>query len=390
MTAADTIVIGGGIAGLLTALRLARAGRQVALVEADRLGSGATSANHGMLHSGALYVRRHPHVVRHCQEAHPAFAALFTAAALSADEAVYVIPTSEADTFFAGLDTHHIPQRRLTHDDAPELRQSIADSHTLVGVWERTFSSQRIIATLTAQCLGAGVTILTGNTVSTITHERNRVTGIRLGAAEHHQAASVVIAAGTGTPQLLQQLRSRHLPHLASRLDLMLHLPATTLERGLVFTELHHPVVMPAIDGALASFFGGVQPQITGRRTFSVDLTKANLLQRATEDAYTPNALDCTGATTYVAGKTDYVGGPWAEKGIVNPGYHVIDHGEGDGIHGLYTIITGKMTLAFHASRAATDLILRTDTPLIIEPGRSDTTPVGMVAVEPWAVPERI
>ena len=38
----DIVVVGGGIAGFLTAFRLTEAGRKVTLIEADRLFSGTT------------------------------------------------------------------------------------------------------------------------------------------------------------------------------------------------------------------------------------------------------------------------------------------------------------------------------------------------------------
>jgi glycine/D-amino acid oxidase-like deaminating enzyme len=360
-------------------------------VEADRLGSGATCANHGMLHSGALYARVHGHVVRHCQQAHPAFSALLSTAELPADDAVYVLPTTETTDFLAHLDTHGITHHRLTPDDVPELRRSVSATHVLIAIRERVFSSRRIIATLTAQCLAAGVTILTGNKVDRITHSVGTVTGVILGAADHVHAASVVIATGTGTPELLARIRSRHQPLLKSRLDMMVHLPAARVRRGLIVAALDHPVVMPAPDsGALASFFGGIQPEIAGRRGFPVDVTKATLLLREMNQVLTPGTVDLDYASAYVAGKTDYVGTIHAENGLVNPGCHVINHAHGDNLRGLYTVITGKMTLGFHASKNVADAILGTDMPLLIEPQKTTTIPAGLLAVEPWAPPARI
>ncbi|MDQ0315246.1 NAD(P)/FAD-dependent oxidoreductase [Amorphus orientalis] len=49
---ADVCVVGGGFTGLSTALHLARTGRSVVLLEAQRIGYGATGRNGGQLHSG--------------------------------------------------------------------------------------------------------------------------------------------------------------------------------------------------------------------------------------------------------------------------------------------------------------------------------------------------
>jgi len=50
--ATETLVIGGGLAGLTTALCLAEAGRQVTLIEARRVGFGASGRNGGILGYG--------------------------------------------------------------------------------------------------------------------------------------------------------------------------------------------------------------------------------------------------------------------------------------------------------------------------------------------------
>jgi len=49
---ADVCVVGGGFTGLSTALHLAEAGRSVILLEANRLGWGASGRNGGQVHSG--------------------------------------------------------------------------------------------------------------------------------------------------------------------------------------------------------------------------------------------------------------------------------------------------------------------------------------------------
>jgi glycerol-3-phosphate dehydrogenase len=387
----DSIVIGGGIAGLLTALRLARGGHVVALVEADRLGGGATNANHGILHSGALYVRQHGHVVRHCRQAHPVFSALFAGAELPAAGSIYVVPAADVGEFRAGLDRHGIGHRATDPDSVSEVDRSVRDTHCLVAVAERVFSSRGIVAIVAGQCLAAGVTIHIGAAVAGITHADGTVTGVRLGSGEHLPARHVVIAAGTGTTRLLADLGSGQTALLRSRLDMMIHLPVSRLTRGVIFTQLHRPVVMPALGGgALTSFFGGVQPEIAGRRVFPVDLGKATALLRQTVAALSPEAVDAVGAVAYVAGKTDYVGSVHAEHGRINPGYHVIDHATADHLHGLYTVITGKMTLGFHVSKAVADAILGTDLPLVIAPHVAPDPPARLIAVEPWAPPAQL
>jgi glycine/D-amino acid oxidase-like deaminating enzyme len=49
---ADVVVVGGGYTGMAAATELARRGRQVVVLEADRLGAGASTRNGGMVHPG--------------------------------------------------------------------------------------------------------------------------------------------------------------------------------------------------------------------------------------------------------------------------------------------------------------------------------------------------
>ena len=344
-----------------------------------------------MLHSGALYVRQHGHVVRHCQQAHAAFQSLLSCAEIPVNRAIYIVRTDEMDEFRAGLDRHGISHRGAGFEDVPEVDPRLRSAHQLLEVSERVFSSRRIIAILAGQCLAAGVTIQTGTAVDTIAHQSGNVRGVVLGSGHVLRARHVVIAAGTGTTELLTRLESRQAGLLRSRLDMMIHIPDAGMNRGLIFASLHQPVMMPALDGGmLTSFFGGVQPQIAGRRAYSVDLGKANALLQATVRALAPARIDPLGAVAYVAGKTDYVGSAHAENGAVNPGYHVIDHTDADGIAGLYTVITGKMTLGFHVSKSVADTILGAEQPLVPQSHPATDPPATLLAVEPWAPPARL
>lgn len=62
------LVVGGGIAGLCSALDLTLRGVDVVLVERDRLGSGTTTRCAGMLHSGARYLAEDEEIAEYCQE----------------------------------------------------------------------------------------------------------------------------------------------------------------------------------------------------------------------------------------------------------------------------------------------------------------------------------
>src|SRR4051812_15039730 len=71
----DVVVVGGGLTGLVTALLLARAGREVVVVEARRLGSGTTGRSTAKLsvlqgsRLAQIRSRQGPAVVRSYAEA---------------------------------------------------------------------------------------------------------------------------------------------------------------------------------------------------------------------------------------------------------------------------------------------------------------------------------
>src|SRR6266478_428407 len=65
-TARRVVIVGGGISGLASAVRLAQAGLAVTLLEASQLGGAASTRNQGWLHSGGLYALDSPDYARMC------------------------------------------------------------------------------------------------------------------------------------------------------------------------------------------------------------------------------------------------------------------------------------------------------------------------------------
>jgi len=64
----DVLIIGGGATGTGIARDLSLRGINCILVEQNDLNSGATGANHGLLHSGARYVAKDPEAASECHE----------------------------------------------------------------------------------------------------------------------------------------------------------------------------------------------------------------------------------------------------------------------------------------------------------------------------------
>lgn len=65
-TSRRVVIVGGGIAGLAAAVRLAQAGLPATLLEASELGGAASTRNQGWLRSGALFTSQAPEFARLC------------------------------------------------------------------------------------------------------------------------------------------------------------------------------------------------------------------------------------------------------------------------------------------------------------------------------------
>lgn len=381
----DTIIIGAGVAGLFTALRLSKNGQKILVVEKDKVGSGATIANHGTIHSGAHYVVNYPNIVKGCIEAQDLFLNLFPTAKLLSKNSIHVVKEQNYDEFETLLKYNNFKYKEVKSNNITELKSNVKTGSRFVGLREQVYSSREILELLLSFCLSNGVEFSLGNKVKKIKTELGRVSGIYLGANELIETKNVVIATGMGTSSILNSFNSYYSKYLKSRIGMMTYLPNLHLSRGFVFMEPVKPVLLPALNsGTLASIFGMVLPPVTNEKSFSVDYEKAGLIIKGISKNFNVSKKQISGATFYVAGKTDYVNESNLNNDLVNPGYNIIDHSEFDNVKGLFTIITGKMTLAFHCSKDVSERILNKNLDLEIHQMKRVKYDLDMLALEPW------
>ncbi|MBF6300416.1 FAD-binding oxidoreductase [Nocardia amamiensis] len=380
------VVVGGGIAGLMTSVRLAAAGWQVVLLERGLLGSGATTSNHGMIHSGALYARWHPEIVTACQQAQAAYRSSFPECLITTESCWYVA-TSETLRAYESLWRHH---DIVYHGvDARQLRELIGEQGRDVrgcAVGELIIDTRALLAELTARCAALGVEIAVDTGAQRIEIEDGGVRAVDT-AQGRISTSNVVVCAGIGTKQLLEGSGSVIGGQLSSRLEMMMAYPGQ-LPRPIIGLEFGWPALAPAAAAGtvLASRYGAVQRWVDRPGRWPVPAGEAAALNSELSGWLVPGVIDHDGGVAWVCSKTEHAGAQQDQWGTA-PNYAVIDHSAAEGITGLWTVLPGKMTLALHASRELVARMTGRSQPLAF-PTRhpaADDVAAELVAASPWA-----
>ncbi|MFC8530288.1 NAD(P)/FAD-dependent oxidoreductase [Nocardia sp. NPDC057227] len=386
----DCVVVGGGVAGLMTASRLSEAGASVALLESELLGSGATTRNHGMVHGGALYARWHPEIVAACSQAQTAYRKSFPDAVTGSAACWYIGSATTVDTYDKLWRSFGIAHSAVDDDELAELLNMVDGARTSArAVQELLIDTGELIADLARRCLRGGVRLLVGARALQVVTAHGAVRGVRtaLGVVE---AANVVLCSGIGTRDILESSGSVVAGELRSRLETMMAFPGD-LPRAIIGLEFGWPAVAPSACGGvvLASRYGAPQRFVDGPARWPVPADENARLVRDLAERLKPGRVDLSGGVGWVCSKTEHVRGSGDQWGT-EPDYAVIDHRQRDGVAGWWTVLPGKMTLALHASRAVAAAVTATEPALELEArasGRLDIT--GLIDVTPWGAHTR-
>lgn len=381
----DAVVVGGGVAGLMTAVRLADTGASVALLESGLLGSGSTTRNHGMIHSGALYVRWHPEIVAACSHAQSAYRASFPKCIACIGTCWYLATPDTMAIYRSLWQRCGIDYRGVDNDEWREVLTVPGTAVAACAVTEPLIDTHAMVLDLAAHCLARGVYIGVGVAVRRVIFADGAVRGVET-TTGLIGADKVVVCAGLGTRGLLERSGSTVAGELASRLETVVALPGE-LPCAITGLEPAWPALAPAVHGGavLASRIAVPQRAVHDPARWPVPLRDIREVLDTVTEWLRPGVVDPDAAVGWVCSKTEHVAGSTDEWGT-RPDYAVIDHRDRDGVTGWWTVLPGKMTLALHASRSVTFAATSTHSALALAPhdGTAGDDAAALVDLSPW------
>lgn len=244
------VIVGGGIAGLSAAVRLAQAGLPVTLLEASELGGAASTRNQGWLRTGALFALESPDYARLCHASFEKTLAFCPECIEPQTESMAYL-FSRPDTLVApwkqAWSAAEIPFRELPLEHVfaalPGLdRRRIQHAFQLP---DRAIRLDVLLEHLAAAARNAGAEIRAGTPVKSLHRVDDRVAGVVAGNGEEIAARVVVLAAGTAGFSMCREYLEQHAGHQheAEMVALKTHLVSFPSEIGRL------PFCIPDADG---------------------------------------------------------------------------------------------------------------------------------------------
>lgn len=195
------VIVGGGIAGLATSVRLAQAGLPVTLLEGSQLGSAASTRNQGWLHSGGLFALDAPAYARTCAGA-LAQTLKFCPDCLEPQVESMAYLFSRPDTLVepwkqawaaAGLNAVELPLDSVFSKLPGLQRDRIQHAFQLP---DRAIRLEILLTQLAATAQNAGVEIRTGTLVRSLARQGDRIEKVLTSSGEEIRAKLVILAGG--------------------------------------------------------------------------------------------------------------------------------------------------------------------------------------------------
>ena len=203
-------IVGGGIAGLSVAVRLAQAGLPVTVLEASKLGAAASTRNQGWLHSGGLFAASHTEMAKLCHRS-LVRTLRFCPDCIEPDNAGMAYLISQADapvaTWTDAWAEAGIPYQELPRQDLFNRFDGLAETeiqHAFL-LPDRAIQTDVLLAHLAAAAENHGAEIRSETSIVRMEHDEDSVRSVVTGSGEEIEARLVIFAGGASGLSLLSE-----------------------------------------------------------------------------------------------------------------------------------------------------------------------------------------
>jgi glycerol-3-phosphate dehydrogenase len=359
----QVVIIGGGITGVGLARDLALRGVHSLLVERRDIAAGASGANHGLLHSGARYVRNDPAAAAECRE-ESALLKRLAGHCIEDTGGIFVAVEGDDEAYAAEFpslcERCGIACKAITAAEARELEPVL--SERLIAAYlvpDASVDPFHLCLDNISEALELGCRVMLHTRVAGFDRENGRIRRIRLihdetGEERSVKADLIVNAAGAWT---------RELAALAG-----IEMDLTYSKGSLLITDqrLNQRVInrlRPASDADILVPGGTVS--ILGTTSIRIDSLDRIVPTVAESDTIVETAsamVPCLNTTRYIrayAGVRPLVGSRSKDGGrALSRGFALLDHAV-DGIENLISIVGGKLTTYRLMAEKTADLVCR-------------------------------
>lgn len=359
----QVLIIGGGATGTGIARDLALRGVDCILVERRDINSGASGANHGLLHSGARYVRNDPLAARECREEGNLLKKL-APQCIENTGGLFVAVEGDDENYVA--DFPHlcaecgIPVRDLDVREAREIEPVLSEK--LIAAYlveDASVDPFRLSLENIGQAMDLGCSLMLNSTLAGFTKKRNRIqlahfqngkTGEKITIA----ARQVINATGAWAAEVAA-LAGAHIDILYSKGSLLItdeRLAYRVLNRLRLSSDAD--ILVP---GGTVSILGTTSIRLDSLKDIRPTIPEIDHLID-TAAAMAP-ALNSTRYIRAYAGVRPLVGSESLEDGrALSRGFALLDHTR-EGVENLTSIVGGKLTTYRKMAEQTSDLVCR-------------------------------